>query len=83
MPPDWAPGPEGEAFAAEAGLRNGKAAAELEKFRDYWAAQPGQRGVKTNWQSTWRNWVRRAAETVPGKAAPPADLDDMFRRGSS
>jgi len=30
-----------------------------EEFRDYWIAQPGQKGVKTNWEATWRNWVRR------------------------
>jgi uncharacterized protein YdaU (DUF1376 family) len=29
-----------------------------EKFRDYWLAQPGQKGVKQDWQATWRNWVR-------------------------
>ncbi len=28
-------------------------------FRDYWIAQPGQKGVKTDWTATWRNWVRR------------------------
>ena len=38
---------------------------ELEKFRDYWIAQPGQKGVKTDWDATWRNWVRRAAERGP------------------
>lgn len=27
-------------------------------FRDYWIAQPGQKGVKTDWDATWRNWVR-------------------------
>ena len=40
---------------------------ELEKFRDYWIAQPGQKGVKTNWDATWRNWIRRAAERGPPK----------------
>jgi hypothetical protein len=40
---------------------------ELEKFRDYWIAQPGQRGVKTDWDATWRNWVRRAAERTPAR----------------
>ena len=29
------------------------------QFRDYWTAQPGQKGVKTDWAATWRNWVRR------------------------
>jgi len=30
----------------------------FEKFKDYWIAQPGQKGVKLNWDATWRNWVR-------------------------
>lgn len=29
------------------------------EFRDYWIALPGQRGVKLDWDATWRNWVRR------------------------
>ena len=28
-------------------------------FIDYWKAQPGQRGRKTDWIATWRNWMRR------------------------
>lgn len=27
-------------------------------FRDYWISVPGQRGVKLNWEATWRNWIR-------------------------
>jgi hypothetical protein len=30
----------------------------FDSFRDYWIAQPGQKGVKTDWFATWRNWVR-------------------------
>ena len=30
----------------------------FDSFRDYWIAQPGQKGVKTDWDATWRNWVR-------------------------
>ncbi len=29
------------------------------RFRDHWIAQPGQKGVKTDWFATWRNWLRR------------------------
>jgi len=29
-------------------------------FADYWAAQPGQRGIKADWDATWRNWMRKA-----------------------
>ena len=28
------------------------------QFRDYWVAQPGAKGSKTDWLATWRNWVR-------------------------
>ena len=30
----------------------------FEGFRDYWIAQPGQKGVKLDWFATWRTWVR-------------------------
>jgi DNA-binding transcriptional ArsR family regulator len=29
-----------------------------EKFRDYWAALPGPRGMKADWFAAWRNWCR-------------------------
>lgn len=29
-----------------------------ESFRDYWVAKPGKEGRKSDWQATWRNWVR-------------------------
>lgn len=74
LPPDWAPDPGGLDFAEAQGLRNGKAQAEAERFRDYWAAQPGQKGVKTDWPATWRNWVRRTVESAP-KGKP---VDDPF-----
>jgi hypothetical protein len=67
LAPDWSPDPEGIAFAEQQGLRNGRAQAELERFRDYWTAQPGQKGVKADWPATWRNWCRKAAEN-PAKA---------------
>ncbi|MFC9966299.1 hypothetical protein ACFVH4_18885 [Nocardia ignorata] len=35
---------------------------ENAKFRDYWSAQPGAKGRKTDWDATWRNWIRRAFE---------------------
>lgn len=40
---------------------------EAEKFRDYWIAQPGQKGSKTDWQATWRNWIRNAHGSDPPK----------------
>ena len=29
------------------------------QFKDYWIGVPGQKGTKTDWDATWRNWVRR------------------------
>jgi hypothetical protein len=46
-------------------------------FVDYWIAQPGQKGVKTNWDSTWRNWMRRKQADLkarPGKPTPEQRL---------
>ena len=36
------------------------------RFKDYWTAQPGSKGVKLDWDATWRNWVRaeRSKDTV-------------------
>lgn len=33
---------------------------ELEKFRNYWTAQPGAKGRKADWDATFRNWLMRA-----------------------
>lgn len=39
--------------------------AEHRKFCDYWTAQAGARGVKLDWNATYRNWIRNAAERAP------------------
>ena len=78
LPADWAPGPEHDAFAEGLGFRNGAAQAELAKFRDYWTAQPGEKGRKVDWPATWRNWLRRAAERRPAPSGPGGmDLDGV------
>lgn len=42
----------------------------FEKFKDYWIAQAGQKGVKLDWFATWRNWVRNTSAPRPN----PADI---------
>lgn len=77
LPPDWTPGPEGLAFAAKEGLRNGHAESEAAKFRDFWVAKAGEGGRKLDWQATWRNWVRRAvADAKPSGQCPAAGDND-------
>lgn len=46
----------------ESGLTDRELQDALDNFRDYWAAQPGQRGRKADWDATWRNWVRRVSK---------------------
>lgn len=66
LPPDWEPNDAdwGEACLT---LRTTGAKAELAKFRDYWKAKPGKDGTKLDWDATWRNWVRRAADSGKGR----------------
>jgi hypothetical protein len=44
--------------------------AEHAKFTDYWSDQPGTKGRKVDWNGTWRNWIRRAAEKAPTRSRP-------------
>lgn len=63
--------------------KHAKAASEIEpqwteaeirmvgdKFKDHWIAVPGQKGSKTDWDATWRNWCRNEQQRGNvGKAA--------------
>lgn len=33
---------------------------QMHMFEDYWNAIPGQKGIKLDWDGTWRNWCRKA-----------------------
>ena len=49
-------------WARKEGFEVSKINFEMQKFCDYWNAQPGQRGVKLDWPATWRNWIRKVLE---------------------
>ena len=60
----------------------------FDKFKDYWIAQAGQKGVKLDWFATWRNWVRNTNApkvnpadivrlTVPSKNEPDPALEKI------
>lgn len=59
LPADWDEWARSEGFGAPG--------SEFDRFADYWRAQPGQKGVKTDWFATWRNWIRRALEDGRGR----------------
>ena len=72
LPDDWQP----DQALADWTRANAPAAAnnlEVERFRDYWIAQPGAKGRKTNWTATWRNWARKCQEqhTQPTRSPAP------------
>jgi hypothetical protein len=57
LPDGWEPD---LAWAQAAGLTLAQAVTEAEKFRDYWTAAAGAKGVKADWPATWRNWCRNS-----------------------
>jgi hypothetical protein len=63
LPDDWKPSETEIAFAKRLGHTDESIAAIAEIYADYWRSQPGQRGVKTDWPATWRNWIRREAKS--------------------
>lgn len=65
IPTGWAPSDELITAMRVQGIPDPLARRELLKFRDYWAAQPGAKGRKADWDATWRNWLRRAVEMQP------------------
>jgi len=67
LPDDWVPSDELIEFCQQErpDLNHSEVAI---RFRDYWIAQPGQKGRKTDWPATWRNWVRN--EKAKARASP-------------
>lgn len=63
LPADWSLTPERLTLAADADSRV-DARREAAKFRDYWLAATGKTAVKADWDATWRNWIRRAGESL-------------------
>lgn len=59
-------------YAMQRGLTAHSAAHQAERFRNFWRAQPGQKGIKLDWPATWRNWVLSAAERLGATPRPPA-----------
>lgn len=60
LPSDWLPSDDLYQMAASRGIHGQALVDEIDKFRDYWLAQPGKKGVKLDWSATFRNWIRNA-----------------------
>ena len=55
--------------------------AEVPRFRDYWRAKPGASGRKTDWDATWRNWLRKAMERADGGRNGPGPRQRSYLDG--
>ncbi len=58
LPAGWTPSAEAQAWAKAQGVAD-PLGGLLDDFRDYWSALPGAKGVKLDWDATFRNRVRQ------------------------
>jgi len=79
LPEEWEPGEDGATFANNAGIAGQRFHDEAAKFRDYWSAQPGAKGRKTDWPATWRNWCRNVQQKPSGPPVPQWKRDQLAR----
>lgn len=70
LPADWSPTEADLEFCRQE-RPDLDARSVASQFRDYWIAQPDSRAKKTDWQATWRNWVRNQRGTLQARASPP------------
>jgi hypothetical protein len=57
LPADWKPSEEQIVFC-KTERPDLHPVATSDRFRDFWIAQAGSKGVKLDWDAVWRNWVR-------------------------
>ena len=73
LPANWVPNKElaewSKAERPDLDLRK-----VLEEFRDYWTSVAGSKGVKLDWDATWRNWVRKQTAPKQSFAQQAADV---------
>ena len=68
--PNWSPSDADRAAARQEGFSDSEIDREAHRFRDYWIGKAGAGGVKLDWASTWRNWVRTSADRLGKRPAP-------------
>lgn len=79
LPKDWYPSQALIDYAKLQGITDERLPRVIEDFRDYWHAQPGQRGVKLDWDATFRSWCRREGDKLNG--APSQGGAPRYRPG--
>ncbi len=70
----WTPSAAERAFGKQEGFSEFEIDREAQKFRDYWTACAGAKGVKLDWSATWRQWIRNSADRLGKRPAAVIDL---------
>jgi hypothetical protein len=68
LPPDWQPSEILKTWASKE-RPDLDISTTIAKFVDHWQAAPGSKGLKLDWDATFRNWVR--GERQGARIAPP------------
>ncbi len=71
LPPHWTLSNRNIQDAQACGLTTDEVRHEANKFRDYWISATGAKASKLDWDATWRNWCRNAAERKPAGRGRP------------
>jgi hypothetical protein len=69
---DWTPDEKTLLWAKEEGYSGPQVQVCLANFRDYWPDVPGQKGLKLDWNGTFRNSLRR---NPPQNGSQPAQVN--------
>lgn len=79
LPPDWRlPADDLQWAIDNTAMTTQQIGVEAEKFRDYWHAQAGTKGVKLDWAATWRNWIRGSKAYTPRITTESAAVLDVW-----
>lgn len=87
LPDDWSVSDEMIEWAKRETPNVGRFAAD--KFIDYFSGAPGNKGLKKDWDATWRNWMRRDQEGFEerngyrGETSPHNAGNSPVRRGNN
>jgi uncharacterized protein YdaU (DUF1376 family) len=83
LPADWKPSEEQTAFC-KTERPDLHPVATGDRFRDFWIAQAGSKGVKLDWDAVWRNWVRneKAGGNKPQQDKPGFFMGRKLSGGS-
>jgi len=79
LPADWVP-TEDQVQFCKTNRTDLSAQTTADRFRDYWSAQPGAKGLKLDWDATWRNWVRAERVQVADKTSGSRPTWDRRQR---